>query len=235
MRVGTILLLQNMKCVQSYDWCMFRKLGSLQGILDSLGDYQCDEISIVRPVRDNDSKSDFIQDVSALKKASTMTPVSFGGGIRTIEYIDLLVDLPVERLTFSSAFIHGDADLLGYAKSLFGTQAIQCVLPLFTRGGVTKAFISSSNSEVDIEHLDWEFINSYANEIVIYDVDSDGASESFDFNLLDSVYVPDSKIVISGGIGSEVIKKAKLRGIASVLIDNKVLHREFSIRGYKNA
>ena len=54
MRIGTTLLFQDGYCYQSYGWNMLRPLGALQNALDHLDKYELDEISIIRPVRDND-------------------------------------------------------------------------------------------------------------------------------------------------------------------------------------
>ena len=68
MRIGSTVLLNENKCIQSYRWECFRPLGTLQGVIDSLEEYQCDEIAIIRPVRKNDSLDAFKTDISELKK-----------------------------------------------------------------------------------------------------------------------------------------------------------------------
>ena len=105
MRVGSTLLLKNKKCYQSYNWSYFRPLGSLQIAVDSLDEYECDEVAIIRPVRDCDSLDLFSRDLDVLRELNAMTPISFGGGIRSREHLELLEGLPVERFVFSSAFI----------------------------------------------------------------------------------------------------------------------------------
>ena len=234
MRIGSTVLLTEKGCVQSYGWTQFRQLGRFQHVLDALDEYQCDEIAVIRPVRDKDLTVDFCKGIELVKKMKTMTPTSFGGGIRTIEHLQLLNGLPIERLIFSSAFLNGDEHLLMAAKSLFGRQAIQCMLPFSVKGDVCSVYISSRDVSIDVDALDWVFINEHANEVIIYDTVNEGSVDGFDFNLLEKVAVPLQQIVISGGIGGNVIKKAKALGIASVLIDNKALHKEYSIRKYKD-
>ena len=88
---------------------------------------------------------------------------------------------------------------------------------------------------ISINKLDLSFINNFANEVVLYDISNDGLRDSFNEQIADSLSNDYSKLVLSGGIGKETIKWAREKGLASVLVDNKVLHREYSINEYKNA
>jgi phosphoribosylformimino-5-aminoimidazole carboxamide ribonucleotide (ProFAR) isomerase len=235
MRVGSTVLLQNQKCVQSYNWKTMRSLGDIQGILNSLEEYQCDEVAIIRPVRVNDTLAKFKEDIEVLHCLKTMTPISFGGGIRTADHLVLLKDLPVERLVFSSAFILKNQALIEVAKNLFGHQAIQCLLPIQNQNGNMQVYCSYKAVFIPLAEVDFEFIQSYANEVILFDISHEGASDKFDFELVNQIPLSNDKLIISGGIGFESIKTAYKLGFASVLIDNKVLHEECSITRYKYA
>lgn len=235
MRVGASIIFLDGFCYQSYNWNMMRPLGQLQGVIDSLEEYQCDEIAILRPIRESDTMESFQQDIEVLKKINCMTPLSFGGGLRTIAHIDLLQTLPIERLIFSSAFIKKDIELLEYAKSLFGHQAIQCLLPFIIENNVVKVFFSEFATYLPIDKIDIEFINEYANEIILVDMKNEGLNNRFEKLICEIIVIENEKLIISGGIGRKNVKWAKQQSIASALIDNKVLHNEYSIKGYKNA
>lgn len=234
MRIGSTVLIQEGQCLQSYGWNIFRKLGSLQHVLDSLGEYECDEISILRPVRADDSPEFFARDVELLSDIKTVTPTSFGGGIRSLAQLEQLSNLPIERFTFSSAFINKDETLLSVANEIFGKQAIQCVLPISSSEGLLRVFVPSINTKVDVVDLDWEFINQYADEIVVYDTDNEGYSDRFNLSQLALINAPYSKLVLTGGIGASTVRAARSLGVASVLIDNRVLYRECSMEYYRN-
>jgi len=235
MRVGSTVLLHKEHCVQSYHWNTLRPLGELEGVLDSLEEYQCDEVAIIRPVRDNDTIAQFKADIDVLHRLKTMTPISFGGGIRTVEHLSLLSDLPVERLVFSSAFLSKNHELLEKAKDLFGHQAIQCLLPVQFNHGELEIYCSEKRAFISARDVDFDFIQSYANEVVLVDTASEGMLDQFNFELITAIPIDNHKLIVSGGIGRESIKTASVQGLASVLIDNKVLHKEYSITSYKNA
>lgn len=235
MRVGSTVLLHNQQCVQSYQWTTLRPLGDLQGILDSLEEYQCDEVAIIRPVRACDTLAKFEEDIQVLHRLKTMTPISFGGGIRTVEHLALLNDLPVERLVFSSAFLSKDHELLETAKDLFGHQAIQCLLPIQNSEGSMQVYCSEKAMFIPLSDVDFDFIQAYANEVILLDVMHEGANNQFDFELLKHIPLSHRKLIVSGGVGFESVKSAHKQALASVLVDNKVLHKEYSITGYKHA
>lgn len=235
MRVGSTVLLHNQKCVQSYHWQTLRPLGELQSVLDSLEEYQCDEVAIIRPVRENDTFAQFEADVKALHNLRTMTPLSFGGGIRSVDHLALLSDLPVERLVFSSSFLLRDNKLLEKTKNLFGRQAIQCLLPMRQQEGELQVYLPNKARFVSKADINFDFIQEYANEVILLDLTNEGEVDLFSFDLLKQVPIDNHKLIISGGVGRESVKIAGEQKIASVLIDNKVLHKEYSIASYKHA
>jgi imidazole glycerol phosphate synthase subunit HisF len=235
MRIGTSIILINGYCYQSYNWKMMRPLGQLQNIINFLEEYQCDEIAIIRPIRDIDDIESFKKDINEISKLNCMTPISFGGGLRSIKYIDMIKNLPIERLIFSSPFINKDLKLINYAIDLYGHQSIQCILPFKYIENSIYIFSSIDNSYIPFSTIDMQFIEKYANEIILLDTNNEGKNNKFSNEILDKLGIDNSKVIISGGIGNDDIKIAKQHNIASVLVDNKILHKEYSIRGYRNA
>ncbi len=235
MRVGTTILLLDGYCYQSYNWKRLRPLGDIQNILDLLEEYHCDEISIIRPIRQKDDENTLKKDIEIMGNIKSLTPISFGGGLRTKNHIDILHKLPIERLIFNSAFCNKDKDLLTYVKELFGHQAIQAIIPFKIEKNKLFIFNSSLNNFVFIEDFDLSFVNEWANEIILFDTLNEGLKDSFIHDILDMINIEKSKLIISGGIGQKDIALAKKQKLASVLLDNKTLHNEFSIKDYKNA
>jgi len=233
-RIGASIILIDGYCYQSYNWKIMRPLGKLQNVIDSLEEYQCDEVAIIRPIRDNDTIELFQKDIDEVSKLNCMTPISFGGGLRSEMHIDMLNNMPIERLVFSSAFISKDLKLIKYTISLYGHQSIQCMLPFRYMDDEIDIFSTQTNSYIPLTSIDMKFIEKYANEIILLDTANEGENNKFNIEILNKLGVSNTKVIISGGIGISDIKKAKQYNLASVLVDNKILHKEYSIRGYKN-
>ena len=97
-----------------------------------------------------------------------------------------------------------------------------------------KVFHSNLNSYTSIESVNLDLIKELSNEIILIDVDNEGCNDRFNKRLLDLIDIDYSRLVISGGIGRKTIKFARSNDIASVMIDNRTLHSEYSIKEYKN-
>lgn len=212
---------------------MWRPLGSLQRAISSLDEYECDEIAIILPLRTNISAQLPTQDLEIIRDLDTTTPVSFGGGIRSVKDLEHIRNLPIERLMISSAMIEENWQLMEKLKETYGSQALQTVLPVRKCGDIISVFHSARNRFVELNTLNMNLLSEYSNEIIIYDVDADGNLDSFNFDILKFIDIEKNKIVITGGVGAEVINKAKTYGITSCLIDNRTLHSEYSIAKYK--
>lgn len=232
-RVGASLIIKGQQAVQSYEWTVLRPFGKIQTILSFLDEYECDEIAIMRYSRSDDTIKNFLGDIEALAGCIVNSPVSFGGGIRSLYELDQLRRIPVERIIFSSASICNEINLLNQASQTWGKQAMQCLLPIKMVNDDIKVFLSKENNLVDLENIDFGMIGSLFNEVIIYDVDADGLTDKFNFYILDKIPLAPQKLVITGGVGLETIKTAKSLDLASVLIDNCVLHGQDSIKKYK--
>lgn len=233
MRIGASVILKNGKAVQSYGWNMLRPLGSLQSVLQSLDEYECDEIAIVRYARGSEPNKMFSEDIEALKNCKTSSPISFGGGICDVNQLEETRQAPIERLIFSSMAIKGQFEIIEKASERYGHQAIQCLLPIKFEEGELKIYLSSESRFVDKKYIDFHKLREVSNELIIYDTSADGIPDRFSFEVMKYIDYPANRLVLTGGIGEESIKRALSEGVASVLIENRILHQEFAVNGFK--
>lgn len=233
MRVGASIIIKNGVAVQSYGWNLLRPLGDLQSVLNSLDEYECDEITVIRYARLEDEVDTYNADIKVLANCTTLSPLSFGGGIRSLGDLKKLHHLPVERIIFCSAALEGNYSLIEEASTLFGRQAIQCLIPITYNRNEVKAFIPSQNKIIEVVDIDFKRFDSLFNEIIIYDTRADGFKNRFSFEALRSIKFPLYRTILMGGIGIDIIKRAKAEGVAAVSIDNRVLHKEYSISEIK--
>ena len=96
-------------------------------------------------------------------------------------------------------------------------------------------FNSKNNQYIKSNCVDFKKVNTLANEIVFYDSANEGFDNKFDMKVFDFIDMDCKKIIVSGGVGRQTINSVKNYNIASVLIDNRVLHSEYSIKRYRNA
>jgi imidazole glycerol phosphate synthase subunit HisF len=233
LRIGASIIMKNGVAVQSYGWNFLRPLGDLQFVLDSLDEYECDEITLLRYARSEDHAQAYNADIDVLANCNTLSPLSFGGGIRSLEDLERIHRLPVERLVFSSALLEGNYSLIEEASTLFGHQAIQCLIPISYSDNEVKVFLPSQNRFIKVEEIDFERLDNLCNELIVYDTVADGFDGFFSFDALRAIKFPLPRTILMGGVGLDVIKRAKSEGVAAVSIDNRVLHKEYSTLGAK--
>ena len=226
MRIGSSIILRNGYCYQSYQWKLFRPLGAISNVLSFLDKYNIDEICITRPVRDNDSKQSFVEDLIKIKSSFSSSPISFGGGIRSKENIKLLKGSPIERLHLSDAFINKNMSVINSILNSYGKQALVATLPLKYENNDLFVFHGSTNNFKLLKSNTINLIDDCADELMIIDVENEGTNNCFNFKILDRLAFSNDRLIISGGIGPEVIQKAKKLGIGACIIDNRVLHCE---------
>jgi len=233
MRIGSSLILKAGNVVQSYGWKLLRPFGSLNSIIKHLDEFQCDEIVILRYVRKLDTMDNFVNDLKKIAKIESSSPISLGGGIRNKKQIEMLNSLPIERIVFSSAFLSKDQDILQETILRFGRQALQGLLPIYTDQNAIYIYNLTTSKKITLNKFDFDFLEKYANEVIIYDMENEGKINHFNFDILNHIPIKRSKLIITGGIGPICIKKAGQLNLASVLVDNKILHNEYSIENLK--
>ena len=229
MRIGSTVLFIDGYCYQSYSWNLLRPLGNLQNIINHLDKYLIDDITIIRPVRKNDSKSSFLRDIKELRKLKSSTPISFGGGIREINRLKLLEGLPFERFVFSSLLFNENSDVIYKATELFGKQAIVGLVPF-----KLDAELSVFNSSIDKFISPNQLLNlSLCDEIILHDCINEGNRSGFLNEVVKKLNLKPKSCVLSGGISNLVNKIKKYpQPPKAVSIENSVLYKEFSKINY---
>ena len=137
--------------------------------------------------------------------AECRMPLCYGGGVRTVEQIDRIVSLGVEKVAMSAA-VAVDPALVARAAAAVGGQSIVAVLdvkrtPKGTYDCVTHRGTRSTGR--DPVRFARELEQQGCGEIVLNAVDRDGVMQGYDLELVasvrDAVNVP---ITVLGGAGS---------------------------------
>lgn len=233
MRIGTSVLVHNGLAYQSYNWSIYRPLGNVQGVIDALDEYECDEIALIFPTRNDQSIASKTNDLDLVKNICSTSPMSIGGGIRSFDDIPYLRELPLERFIVSSAAVLNNWKLIEQLKYHFGPQAVQSILPVKYDREELYVFLCSTNKFIPLNKIDLNAIAELSNEVIIYDTNADGFMDRFKFNLISKLCLDPSKTIITGGVGPKCIKVAQKIGISACMIDNRTLHSENSINALK--
>ena len=203
-RIGALILFINGKCYQSFGWKQFRPLGDLETAINILDEYEVDEITIIRPVRDN-LDFNFKKDCEEISKINSNTPITFGGGIRKKSDLKILRQLPIERICLNTSFLTNKINLIKKIKSDYGKQALVCVLPAKLEKNILMIFNSKKNKFFPISKYKLDLYRDYINEYLIIDILNEGSEDKFNFEILEKLNIERNKLIISGGTGPKVI------------------------------
>jgi cyclase len=132
-------------------------------------------------------------------------PVGYGGGINSLDQIEKLFSLGVEKIVLNSS-AHTNQKLITQAAEVYGNQSI--IVAIDVRKdifGTYRIYHSSGSvkSGQDLKNALLQFVDLGAGEIIINSIDRDGTMRGYDLDLIrlanEVVTVP---LVVCGGAGS---------------------------------
>jgi cyclase len=133
-------------------------------------------------------------------------PLCYGGGVKTIEQVEKIINLGVEKVAISSAAIQ-NPELISTAAARVGSQSIVVVMDvkktglrrryeLFTKNGLDKTGINPSEFAKKVESLG-------AGEVVINSIEQDGAMKGYDLDIVKEIRASISlPMTVLGGAAS---------------------------------
>ena len=132
-------------------------------------------------------------------------PVTYGGGVRTIEDMARLFDLGIEKVSLGYAAVKNPG-LLTAAAQRFGRQSIVVCIDVKRRflGGHGVAF-NRGRDLGDLEPVAFarDCVAAGAGEILLQSIDRDGTRKGYDLDLIGRVLAAvDVPVVACGGAGS---------------------------------
>ena len=204
-RIIPCLLIKEKGLVKTKNFAEPRYVGDPLNTVKIFNELEVDELLIldidasVKGVNPNEKL------ISKLAEECRM-PLCYGGGVKTVEQIERLVSLGVEKIAISSEAVKNPQLIYEAAKKV-GSQSVVVVLDVKYQGAFSKPKITTLNGKY-IADLDlFEFIKKIedlgAGEIVINCVDRDGTKNGYDIAIISKIRST-SKIILTllGGAGS---------------------------------
>ena len=131
-------------------------------------------------------------------------PFTVGGGINTIEDIEILLDSGADKISINTSAVK-NPQILADAAQNFGSQCVVLAIDAKKIGNVWKVFLNGGRVETDLEAIEWakRGVELGAGEILLTSMNADGTKNGFEIELtrtsFRSVNVP---VIASGGAGS---------------------------------
>ena len=200
-RIIPVLLVQNSGLYKSVKFKSHKYVGDPINTVKIFNDKEVDEICILDISATSNHTGPNFSLINNVASESFM-PLSYGGGITSIEHADLIFRNGVEKVVINSAFFHNPM-LVKEISNKYGSQSVIVSVDykksIFGRDFV---YINSGKTNTKISPIDYiRMAEDYgAGEILLNSIDRDGTYQGYNLDLLKKVSlnckVP---IIICGG------------------------------------
>lgn len=204
-RIIPCLLIHNGGLVKTVRFGAPKYVGDPLNAVRIFNEKEVDELMVVdidasRHIREPDYK------LIAKLALECRMPLSYGGGVKTVEQFDRIIGLGVEKVAVSSAAVD-DPTLISRAAARVGSQSVVAVIDVKKSGLLRKPEVVTLNatkrSGLDPIAYAVKLQELGAGEIVLNNVDRDGEMKGYDFDLIDSVRnAISTPLTVLGGAGS---------------------------------
>lgn len=221
-RIIPVLLLKGEGLVKTIKFSNPNYIGDPRNAVKIFNEKEVDEICILDIEASREGRGPNFNLIREIADEAFM-PLSYGGGITSLEDIQKLFEIGIEKVVLNTAlFTH--PDLITQASTIYGDQSIVACLDikksllgkyrLHSQGGKKK-------QSVDIDTFVQKITNLGIGEILINSIDKDGMMTGMDVELISKI-AEDSEVpvVACGGVGSlehieEVFSKTNVSGVGA--------------------
>jgi len=131
-------------------------------------------------------------------------PLTVGGGISTLEDIDMVMDCGADKVSINTGALN-DPELISGAARKYGSQCVVLAIDAKRVNGIFRIFLRGGREDSGLDFVEWikrgESLG--AGELVVNSIDTDGVKGGFDLPMLEAVCNAISiPVIASGGAGS---------------------------------
>jgi cyclase len=231
-RLIPVLYIKNGVIVRSEDFNYHQVIGNIFNEAKRYNDWNVDELIYIDISREktydsgrDDHKVEAVRSMEDILRTVAKTcfmPLTFGGGIRTLEQVDYLIRNGADKITLNTGAIE-QPGLIREAVLKYGSQAVVLSVDYKPVEGNPVVFSNFGQTNTGIPLLDWisEAEELGAGEFFMNAIDRDGKASGYDIATIGEVVQQTSVPVIAcGGAGDEydfldLAQATKVSGIAA--------------------
>ncbi len=204
-RITPVLLIQNNGLVKTVKFKDPKYVGDPLNAVRIFNEKEVDELMVIDIDRSSNGLEPDFALIERLAIESRM-PLCYGGGIKTPEQAQRLVNLGVEKVAISSSIIK-EPSLVKEMSSAVGQQSVVAVLDIKKSGLMKKYRLFTLNGRKEEKwdpfDLALELQSIGVGEVVINSIDNDGSMMGYDMKLNTRMRdILDLPITFLGGAGS---------------------------------
>ena len=218
-RVIPCLLLRNGGLVKTLKFSDAKYVGDPINAIRIFNDKEVDELMVLDITASKDNKEPNYALIEQFASECFM-PLSYGGGIRTMEQAQRLFNSGIEKICLQTSIL-GDLSLVKNLSEKWGSSSILVSVDVKRNWlGHSKLYAAATGKTLDKKWTDFmqEAVSAGAGEIVLNAVDRDGTMKGMDTELIqEAAKLLNVPLIAMGGAGSLAdIKSATAAGASAV-------------------
>ena len=205
-RIIPSLLISNKRLVKTKRFKNPIYLGDPINAIKIFNEKQADELVILDITASNYNQGPNFQLIEEMCTEAFM-PIAYGGGIKTIEQIQKLIQLGVEKIILGEVAVT-DPDLVKKAVSLFGSQSIVAMIDVKIPFLKNKPTVFIQNGKVNTKKSPITFAIELqtlgVGELILQDISKEGTRSGYPLELIKEITSNlEIPLIALGGAGSK--------------------------------
>ena len=184
-----------------------------------------DEICFLDITASNENRDTIFEVVEKTSK-KCFVPLTVGGGVRSIEDINKLLNCGADKVSINTAAVQNPEVVVESSKK-FGSQCIVVAIDAKKNGDTWEIFTHGGRNKTGINALEFakKMEKNGAGELLVTSMDKDGTQSGYDIELMknisSSVNIP---VIASGGVGTLDHLVDGIKSGASAVLAASIFH-----------
>ena len=194
-----------------------------------------DEICFLDITASNENR-DTIYDVVERTSKNCFVPLTVGGGVRSVEDINKLLNCGADKVSINTAAVQ-NVKVVEESSKKFGSQCIVVAIDAKKNGEMWEIFTHGGRNSTGINAIEFasKMENCGAREVLVTSMDKDGTQSGYDIELMKkistNVNIP---VIASGGVGKLDHLVEGIKSGASAVLAASIFHYgTFSVKQAK--
>lgn len=193
------------KVVKGINFVGLKEVGNPVELAKQYYEQGADEIVFLDIGATHENRETMVDVVKEVAK-TIFIPFTVGGGIRSVQDMQVMLRSGADKISLNSAAIR-EPQLIADGAQMFGSQCIVVAIDAKQREDKSgwNVYINGGRIDTGLDLLDWakRCLELGAGEILLTSMDADGTKAGFDIEMLKAVNaIADVPVIASGGCGS---------------------------------
>ena len=195
-----------------------------------------DEICFLDITASNENRNTIYNVVKDTSK-KCFVPLTVGGGVRSIEDINKLLNCGADKVSINTAAVQ-NAELVIESSKKFGSQCIVVAIDAKKNDEIWEVFTHGGRKNTGINAIEFakKMEECGAGELLITSMDQDGTQAGYDIDLMNKISTTiNIPVIASGGVGNldHLVDGIKLGKASAVLAASIFHYGKYSVKEAK--